>query len=136
MASESNSVEVQKRQRRVAAKLPDDELLKRASTSFKKPGSRPTVTKQFTRNANVAEYAERRANGMCEFCEAPAPFKDKRGKPFLEVHHIVWLAREGEDTINNVAALCPNCHRRMHRLDTKDDVRKLRDKRNSEERHR
>jgi len=81
--SESNSVEVQNRQRRVAAKLPDDELLKRASTSLKKPGSRPTVTKQFTRNANVAEYAERRADGMCEFCEAPALLKTSEGNPFL-----------------------------------------------------
>jgi 5-methylcytosine-specific restriction protein A len=108
----------------------------RASTALKKPGSRPTVAKQFTRNANVAEYAVRRANGVCELCEASAPFEDNQGKPFLEVHHIVWLSKEGEDTIDNVAALCPNCHRRMHILDKKDDIRKLTDQRNSEAIHR
>ncbi|WP_429628901.1 HNH endonuclease [Tunturiibacter psychrotolerans] len=43
-------------------------------------------------------------------------------QPYLECHHIVWLARGGDDTIENTVAMCPNCHRRMHVL---DDRRKL-----------
>lgn len=45
--------------------------------------------------------------------------------PYLETHHIVWLARGGEDTIFNTVALCPNCHKRMHILDLEADKTKL-----------
>jgi 5-methylcytosine-specific restriction protein A len=36
------------------------------------------------------------------------------GKPYLEPHHIRRLADEGPDHPAWVAALCPNCHRRIH----------------------
>lgn len=39
---------------------------------------------------------------------------DKEGQPFLEVHHINRLADDGPDTPENVAAICPNCHREAH----------------------
>ncbi|MDH7515993.1 MAG: HNH endonuclease, partial [Bacteroidota bacterium] len=56
-----------------------------------------------------------RANGICESCRQPAPFRRASdGSPYLEVHHRVWLSRGGEDTVSNAVALCPNCHRRMH----------------------
>lgn len=34
--------------------------------------------------------------------------------PYLEVHHIIFLAQGGDDTVDNAEALCPNCHRRKH----------------------
>jgi 5-methylcytosine-specific restriction protein A len=69
----------------------------------------------------VAELAKRRAQGICQLCDDPAPFVDKKGNPFLETHHIVWLSKDGEDTIENTVALCPNCHRKMHSLNLKYD---------------
>ena len=69
--------------------------------------------------------AKRRANGICQLCDEPAPFKDKNGEPFLESHHIVWLSNGGEDTIENSTALCPNCHRKMHSLNLRADIDKL-----------
>jgi 5-methylcytosine-specific restriction protein A len=39
----------------------------------------------------------------------------------LEVHHIQWLSNDGDDTIDNIVALCPNCHRKMHILDLEKD---------------
>lgn len=62
---------------------------------------------------------------MCELCEEPAPFQRKDGAAYLEAHHIIWLARGGQDTIENTVALCPNCHRRMHLLNLAADVLKL-----------
>lgn len=54
-----------------------------------------------------------------------APFQDSMGNPFLESHHIDWLSREGKDSIENVMALCPNCHRKMHILDLEKDIKIL-----------
>ncbi|TDA69847.1 HNH endonuclease signature motif containing protein, partial [Halomonas marinisediminis] len=34
--------------------------------------------------------------------------------PFLEVHHLIRLKDGGPDTVENCAALCPNCHRKLH----------------------
>lgn len=32
----------------------------------------------------------------------------------MEAHHVVWLSNGGPDEIDNVVALCPNCHKKMH----------------------
>ncbi len=79
----------------------------------------------FSRSADVVKVTKKRANGVCQFCGRPAPFNDKNGNPYLEVHHIVWLSRGGKDSISNTAALCPNCHKRMHILDRAEDTEKL-----------
>lgn len=65
------------------------------------------------------------ANGKCKLCNKDAPFIDKNGIPFLETHHIIWLAHGGLDTIENTVALCPNCHKKIHNLDLKEDIEKL-----------
>jgi len=70
---------------------------------------------QYHRNIYVLEYAKRKANGICQDCQKMAPFKNKKtGEPYLEIHHIVPLSKGGKDCIDNVIALCPNCHRKRH----------------------
>lgn len=83
---------------------------------------REVTSTTYVRDPYIAEYAKRRANGTCELCGKPAPFKDKYGRPYLESHHIVWLSQGGADSINNTVALCPNCHRKMHVVADPDDV--------------
>lgn len=83
------------------------------------------TTDSYVRDRYVNEYAKRRAHGICQLCDKPAPFTDCNGKPFLETHHIIWLADEGTDSIENTVALCPNCHRKMHILNLSEDVEKL-----------
>jgi 5-methylcytosine-specific restriction enzyme A len=103
-------------------KMSNAELQVRARRAPKKPSKRRGTATQYQRNEFVAELALRRANGVCQLCQKPAPFKKKKtGEPFLEVHHIIWLARDGDDTIENTVALCPNCHRKMHSLNLKID---------------
>lgn len=73
------------------------------------------ATKEFRKgNAQISAYAKLRARGICENCDKAAPFKDKDGEPFLEVHHINRLADDGPDISGNMAAICPNCHREAH----------------------
>lgn len=68
----------------------------------------------YMRSALIRAYALHVANGVCELCRMPAPFALLNGSPFLEVHHLHRLADGGPDLPENVAALCPNCHRAVH----------------------
>ncbi|MFB7637684.1 HNH endonuclease [Peribacillus butanolivorans] len=104
-----------------AHKLTDKELFNRAKNADRL-GQRYTTSKTFDRDPYVSEYIKRRANGICDLCGKPAPFKDKKGNPYLESHHVVWLSKGGEDTIYNTVALDPSCHRKMHVLDLNEDV--------------
>lgn len=91
-----------------------------------KPKQYVSEVKQIERNPYIAEYAKRRANGICQLCGMPAPFNSpKTGEPYLESHHIIWLSDGGSDTIDNTVALCPNCHRKMHYVNDSEDVEKL-----------
>lgn len=89
---------------------------------------RNVVTRQintFTRKIYIKEYAKKMAQGICQLCDEEAPFLDRQGNPFLEVHHIKYLSNGGKDEIDNVVALCPNCHRRIHILEDKEDYEKI-----------
>lgn len=94
--------------------------LLRAAPELVRPrgAAHPTVTHgasaTYATSAVVHEWVTRRAAGCCELCSAPAPFVLPTGEPFLEVHHLHRLADGGADTPENCAALCPNCHRRVH----------------------
>ena len=105
--------------------ISDEYLIKVADSVKGKPGIREIKTTTFQRSEYVVEYAKRRANGKCQLCGHDAPFKDKNGDAYLEVHHIEWLSKGGEDTIFNAVALCPNCHRKMHSLGLEEDIKKL-----------
>lgn len=73
-----------------------------------------TVREYIKRSRDVVQYALTRANGVCEYCTKPGPFEDMKGNRFLEVHHIFRLSDDGPDAPENVAAICPNCHREAH----------------------
>ena len=64
---------------------------------------------------------------MCDLCGQPAPFLSK-GKPYLECHHVTFLADGGPDAIYNTVALCPNCHRKMHIVKSASDLKHLKKK--------
>lgn len=103
----------------------EGDLLSLALSAPRTAGVREVVTHQAQRNPYVAELARRRAGGVCQLCKQEAPFHDRSGTPFLETHHVEWISRGGEDTIENVVALCPNCHRKMHILDEEADRSRL-----------
>jgi 5-methylcytosine-specific restriction protein A len=112
--------------RKKVHKLPLDQLEFQARYALKKGGRREVVSEVYEHDQIVSEYAKRKADGTCQLCNGPAPFSTRDGDPFLEVHHIVPLAEGGPDSVDNVAALCPNCHRRMHVLNLPADVALLR----------
>jgi len=111
-----------------AKKLSDQELRRRAMLAGKIAGRRTISSLQFERNIWVSEYTKRKANGICQLCNKNAPFNNKSGIPYLETHYIVSLSAGGDDSIQNAVALCPNCHRKMHVINSESDKQKLLDK--------
>lgn len=62
------------------------------------------------------------AGGICELCGNKAPFHTKDGHPYLETHYILWLSKGGKPAIDNMVALCPNCHMKIHILQDGNDL--------------
>ena len=110
--------------RREAERLSSKVLLERAK-KVNGQHKRTVKSQTYVRDAYVAEYTKRRANGICDLCGESAPFNDKKGKPYLESHHVMWLSRGGEDTIYNTVALDPSCHKKVHVLNDDEDHGKL-----------
>jgi hypothetical protein len=78
------------------------------------PGSEQVLVTKIERDPRVKRWVLDNANGICELCNEQAPFQNKKGRWYLDVHHVVPLKEKGADTINNAVALCPNCHMRCH----------------------
>lgn len=114
-----------KKRERIVKKLSDKELDEKISRHSGKASKRRTEGYKYCGSSEIKEKAKRLANGKCALCKDEAPFSNKIGKPYLEGHHIVRLADGGADTVSNVVALCPNCHRKMHVLNRKEDVKIL-----------
>ncbi len=87
----------------------------RIANAKKRPERLRVYSYTYRRNPDVVAEALSRADGVCEACKTPAPFtRSSDGSPFLEVHHVNSLSDGGEDTLDNVLSLCPNCHRKKH----------------------
>ena len=111
--------------------LSEEELLKKYEKEKSKKSSKQMGTKSspYKRSEVVSELAKRRAHGICELSDMngnyhKAPF-DVDGTPYLESHHMEWLSHGGEDVLENVVALCPNCHKKIHILNEMVDNQKL-----------
>ncbi len=101
---------------RAAAKRMSTSRLRQLLPSPNAAVPRRTVSRyEFVRSTAVVELALRRAASRCEFPECTASlFRVSGGDVYLEVHHVVWLREGGVDALENVAALCPHCHRALH----------------------
>ena len=75
----------------------------------------------YSRDPRVREAALQRANGRCEFC-GQLGFMKPDGTRYLESHHVIALANDGEDRLTNVIALCPNDHREAHFGERRDYI--------------
>lgn len=85
-----------------------------ASSSAPQISLRDARRNYVARSASVRNYVLSRAQGYCEGCGQQAPFTTRVGAPYLEPHHCRRLSDGGPDDPRHMAALCPNCHRRVH----------------------
>jgi hypothetical protein len=75
----------------------------------------------YSRDPRVREAVLKRADGRCEFC-GQRGFMKPEGRRYLESHHVIALAHDGEDRLTNVIALCPNDHREAHFGERQADI--------------
>jgi 5-methylcytosine-specific restriction protein A len=102
-------------QTKAAGQSSREQRMARLAAAPKKPTAIQLISTNYRRNPDVVAEVLERAAGKCEACGHVAPFNRKSdGTPFLEVHHRIPLAQNGDDTVENAIALCPNCHRKAH----------------------
>lgn len=99
---------------RVCWLLANPTFLKATPKGNESPARKQQEQLTIQRSPSVAAWVRLNADGKCELCKRKAPFEDRAGLPFLEVHHVIALAEGGPDTIQNAVAVCPNCHRALH----------------------
>ena len=98
-----------------ALHMTQSELEALLPTGVNIPRKLQTTATVFDRNPFVIAATLRRAGGKCEGCGTKEMFISKvTGEPYLEVHHVTFLADQGSDSTANTLALCPNCHRKRH----------------------
>jgi 5-methylcytosine-specific restriction protein A len=87
----------------------------RINRKSKRPVRTSVTSYTYKRNPDIVAEALFRADGNCENCGNRGPFiRASDGSVYLEVHHNIPLSSGGEDSLENVSALCPNCHRMAH----------------------
>jgi 5-methylcytosine-specific restriction endonuclease McrA len=67
--------------------------------------------KRIKRNQLIIEYVKEKADYKCQACGFT--FEKKDGGRYVETAHIKPLSDSYEDTLDNVVALCANCHKML-----------------------
>ena len=92
----------------------------------------------FQRAPGLAKEAIQKAGNECELDPSHKSFNDKDGKAYMEGHHLIPIARQGNfqnslNQVENIVCLCPNCHKEIHLgKDRLQLVEKLLEKRHSD----
>lgn len=106
------------------ARANPEAIYEKAKRAKGKPKTTTVTRVDFARNPFVVRGALLRSGGKCEMPDCKTTlFLKEDGVPFLEVHHITPLSEDGDDSLENAAALCPNCHREQHHGKLKKDRR-------------
>ena len=85
---------------------------------LRRPSGRrnPDKTQQsstvWMRDPQVRAWVIRRAGGHCELCREKARYIDAQGT-FFKLFNLRPLSEGGADTVENTAALCPNCYQEL-----------------------
>ena len=105
----------------LAKQMPPEKLAEQVANAQPKK-SQKAESVVYYRSPYIKEMVKQIADGKCQMCGEEAPFYDTSQKPYLEEHHVQRLADGGKDAMDNVVAICPNCHRKIHVLNDEVDT--------------
>ena len=111
----------------IAEYLENWENFKKAQSIKFEATERTVKTTRVQTTPVIGEYVKMRAGRFCELCGCEAPF-EYNGRPYLELHHLKSISEGGKDSTDNVAAICPNCHKKLDMLKDPRDIELLRAK--------
>lgn len=82
-------------------------------------GSDLTNKYKYQRNPLISAYALKRANYKCEIDSTHETFILENSRNYVEGHHVIPMHAQEDfeysiDVPENIVALCPNCHRKVH----------------------
>lgn len=85
-----------------------------------------TAHERYKRDARLIIEAKKRDNYTCQIDKEHTTFTSK-GVNYVEGHHIVPMFQQKNfsftlDDVDNIASLCPTCHREMHSSDDKSEI--------------
>jgi 5-methylcytosine-specific restriction endonuclease McrA len=103
----------------------DVELLRERATNINTTPSQVEQTvRVYPRNNILRTYVKERSNYSCEMPDCDyIGFNKNDSKKYIEIHHVDPLSEGGEDSISNTVALCPNCHRKIHYAENKEELK-------------
>ena len=84
---------------------------------------RERLSEVYNRDQSLVNELRHLYNGRCQICDS-SPFNGLFGS-IVEGHHIEWLCRGGQDSLENLVLLCPNHHAAIHAADPTFDRVKL-----------
>lgn len=96
------------------------QLRKLESENFDAPPQIREVISKHIERGPLAQHAKRLNQYKCMICEYlgrnPVGFRKRNGDPYIEVHHVVPVARLQLGSLNlpNLMTLCANHHRECH----------------------
>ena len=97
----------------------EKEELKRIDISRETPERREYFVETYVRNVAWARRAKEVFGCYCLFDDCKNTFSRDDGSPYIEVHHIIPLFRNGEDALWNLSVLCAHHHKMAHYADSK-----------------
>lgn len=65
-------------------------------------------------SSELRKQAILKAGSKCQLCHIEGSFDETNETSFLEIHHIRPLSKGGENALENIVVLCPNCHKIVH----------------------
>ncbi len=89
-------------------------------------------TVRISRNNALRDEVLKRANYTCELCKKTNTFQDKDNRWYFESHHIIPFNLTNQkqfnltlDHLSNLVCLCPECHRKVHFSELKEQINAL-----------
>ena len=78
------------------------------------PERRQSVRMIIVRNRARVRQVKEEAGYRCQRCYTATAWTTEQNVPYVEVHHIIALGKDGFDNPKNMIALCSDCHRYLH----------------------
>ena len=110
-----------------------DQIVSDSENQFNEGGTREIAVEIQRRNPQLRRTAIRQYGAKCQVCQFDFGVSyGSLGQGFIELHHLKPLSISHENiitTLSDVALVCSNCHRMLHRNGAKpisiDELRKI-----------